>query len=63
MVIASRRFCIRAGHEFYIPANLYIPTAGAPPYPAVLFQMGHSDNGKAYLSTSAAARDWRASDT
>lgn len=36
--------------RFYIPANLYIPTAGAPPYPAVLFQMGHSDNGKAYLS-------------
>ncbi len=36
--------------RFYIPANLYIPTAGAPPYPAVLFQMGHSDNGKAYVS-------------
>ena len=34
--------------RFHIPANLYIPTTGAPPYPAVLFQMGHSDNGKAY---------------
>jgi dienelactone hydrolase len=34
--------------RFHVPANLYIPTTGAPPYPAVLFQMGHSDNGKAY---------------
>jgi dienelactone hydrolase len=34
--------------KFHIPANLYIPTVGVPPYPAVLFQMGHSDNGKAY---------------
>jgi dienelactone hydrolase len=30
-----------------IPANLYIPTNGNPPYPGVLFQMGHSPNGKA----------------
>lgn len=30
-----------------IPANLYIPKIGSPPYPAVLFQMGHSLNGKA----------------
>lgn len=36
--------------QFHIPANLYIPTSGKPPYPAVLFQMGHSDNGKAYAS-------------
>lgn len=34
--------------QFHISANLYIPTSGAAPYPAVLFQMGHSDNGKAY---------------
>ena len=32
---------------FYIPANLFIPKQGQPPYPAVLFQMGHSLNGKA----------------
>jgi dienelactone hydrolase len=32
---------------FYIPANLYIPE-GRPPFPGVLFQMGHSGNGKAY---------------
>ena len=33
--------------ELYITANLYIPTAGKPPYPGVLFQMGHTVNGKA----------------
>jgi dienelactone hydrolase len=34
--------------EFFITANLYIPTAGTPPFPGVLFQMGHSLDGKAY---------------
>lgn len=33
--------------NFHIPANLYIPTEGRPPFPGVLFQMGHSLNGKA----------------
>lgn len=33
--------------NFHIPANLYIPTQGQPPFPGVLFQMGHSLNGKA----------------
>lgn len=32
---------------FHIPANLYIPKSGKAPYPGVLFQMGHSKNGKA----------------
>ncbi len=32
---------------FHVTANLYIPTAGAPPFPGVLFQMGHTENGKA----------------
>lgn len=31
----------------YIPANLYIPKNHKPPFPGVLFQMGHSLNGKA----------------
>jgi len=31
-----------------VSANLYTPTSGRPPYPAVLFQMGHSTRGKAY---------------
>src|SRR5438270_5584793 len=30
-----------------VSANLYIPKTGSPPYPGVLFQMGHSGNGKA----------------
>lgn len=33
--------------EFFVPANLYIPTNAQPPFPGVLFQMGHSLNGKA----------------
>lgn len=31
-----------------VSANLYIPKTGQPPYPGVLFQMGHSPLGKAY---------------
>jgi cephalosporin-C deacetylase-like acetyl esterase len=34
--------------EFYVTANLYVPTVGKPPYPAVLSPCGHSENGKAY---------------
>lgn len=36
--------------QIFISANLYLPTAGSAPYPGVLFQMGHSQNGKAYAS-------------
>lgn len=32
---------------FHIAANFYLPTEGKPPYPGVLFQMGHTLNGKA----------------
>ncbi|MBL8229502.1 MAG: prolyl oligopeptidase family serine peptidase [Bryobacterales bacterium] len=32
---------------FHISANLYVPTAGRPPFPGVLFQMGHALDGKA----------------
>ena len=31
----------------HVPANLYIPKNHTQPYPGVLFQMGHSLNGKA----------------
>jgi dienelactone hydrolase len=31
----------------WISANLYIPKSGIAPFPGVLFQMGHTDNGKA----------------
>jgi len=34
--------------NFHIPANLYIPAGVQPPFPGVLFQMGHSANGKAW---------------
>ncbi len=33
-----------------VTANLYLPKTGKPPYPGVLFQMGHAENGKAYAS-------------
>jgi dienelactone hydrolase len=33
--------------DLHVAANLYVPTKGKPPYPGVLFQMGHSPNGKA----------------
>jgi dienelactone hydrolase len=33
---------------FVVTANLYLPKGGSAPYPGVLFQMGHSGNGKAY---------------
>ena len=33
--------------RFHIPADLYIPTKTQPPFPGVLFQMGHTMNGKA----------------
>lgn len=33
--------------NFFISANLYIPTKPRPPFPGVLVQMGHTLNGKA----------------
>jgi dienelactone hydrolase len=33
--------------NLHVPANLYIPTGPRPPFPGVLFQMGHTVNGKA----------------
>jgi cephalosporin-C deacetylase-like acetyl esterase len=33
---------------FKVTANLFIPTTGTPPYPAVLGVAGHSDTGKAH---------------
>ncbi|MGC4050331.1 MAG: acetylxylan esterase [Paludibaculum sp.] len=41
---------------FHVPANLYIPAAAKPPFPAVLFQLGHSGNGKAYDSYQRACQ-------
>ncbi|HYK90949.1 MAG TPA: acetylxylan esterase [Acidobacteriota bacterium] len=32
--------------NFHISGTLYIPTVGSPPFPGVLYQMGHTLNGK-----------------
>jgi len=32
--------------RFYVTANLYLPTTGHPPYPAILFPLGHEPGGK-----------------
>ncbi len=33
--------------NFFVAANLYIPRSFKPPFPGILFQMGHTLNGKA----------------
>ncbi len=33
--------------QVYVTANLYLPTMGKPPYPAILAPLGHNTNGKA----------------
>ena len=38
--------------RFYVTANLYLPKTGRPPYPGVLFPLGHERGGKAN-------RDWQ----
>ena len=32
--------------NFHVSGTLYIPTTGRPPFPGVLYQMGHTTNGK-----------------
>ena len=32
---------------FYVTANLYLPKSGNPPYPAILFPLGHEEGAKA----------------
>ncbi len=45
-----RKIIFESLPEFYVTANLYVPTMGIPPYPAVLAPIGHSRNGKAYAN-------------
>jgi cephalosporin-C deacetylase-like acetyl esterase len=33
--------------HFYVTANLYLPKTGPPPYPAILYPLGHERGGKA----------------
>ncbi len=35
--------------QIYVTANLYIPTTGKPPFPAILAPLGHTANGKAAM--------------
>jgi len=34
--------------RFYVTANLYLPKKGRPPYPGILFPLGHEAGAKAY---------------
>lgn len=34
--------------RFYVTANLYLPKQGKPPYPAILFPLGHESGAKAH---------------
>src|SRR5206468_1222728 len=33
---------------FYVTANLYLPKKGRPPYPGILFPLGHEQGAKAH---------------
>jgi cephalosporin-C deacetylase-like acetyl esterase len=35
--------------QIFVTANLYVPTTGKPPFPAILAPIGHSPNGKAAM--------------
>lgn len=43
-----RKIIFESLPNYYVTANLYLPTNGKPPYPTVLCPLGHSRNGKAY---------------
>ena len=43
-----RKVIFESMPEFYVTANLYVPTVGKGPFPAVLSPCGHSVNGKDY---------------
>src|SRR5262249_294440 len=34
--------------HFFVTANLYLPKTGQPPYPAILFPLGHEMGGKSH---------------
>ncbi len=49
------RIAYQSRPGFYVTANLYVPAAGSPPYPAVLVACGHSMSGKAAVTYQQAA--------
>ncbi len=36
--------------RFFVTANLYVPTRGTGPFPAILFPLGHEDGAKAHAA-------------
>jgi len=49
----SRRLQDRENHfrkppKFYVTANLYVPKTGRPPYPAILYPLGHELGAKSH---------------
>ncbi|MFN7995034.1 MAG: acetylxylan esterase [Bryobacteraceae bacterium] len=34
--------------RFFVTANLYLPKSGSPPYPAILYPLGHESGGKSH---------------
>ena len=41
------KFVFESQPRFYVPAHLYVPKRGSPPYPAILFPLGHEFDTKA----------------
>jgi cephalosporin-C deacetylase-like acetyl esterase len=41
------KFIFESQPRFYVPAHLYVPRRGTPPYPAILFPLGHEFDTKA----------------
>jgi cephalosporin-C deacetylase-like acetyl esterase len=41
------KFIFESQPRFYVPAHLYVPKRGTPPYPAILFPLGHEFDTKA----------------
>jgi cephalosporin-C deacetylase-like acetyl esterase len=41
------KFIFESQPQFYVPAHLYLPKRGTPPYPAILFPLGHEFDTKA----------------
>lgn len=41
------KFIFESQPRFYVPAHLYVPKRGTPPYPAILFPLGHEPDTKA----------------
>jgi cephalosporin-C deacetylase-like acetyl esterase len=41
------KFIFESQPRFYVPAHLYLPKRGTPPYPAILFPLGHELDTKA----------------